>query len=75
MAEQSERKLLPVVIVWLVIISIGVGVYKFVIAPKEKEEIIDQTGTPSQYKHKVRVGIDSFAGTSLYPVRRATSLR
>lgn len=83
----NRQKLLVAAVVWLVIISvIAIGV-KWYILPKrqsakelakqeEAEKLLRSTGSDSQYKYTIQLGIDSFSG--YYALRSpefATELR
>ena len=67
----SKAKVLLASIVWLVILSIGVLIYRFwqtsQVAKKEREEqeIVEATSGTSTYQHTIKLGLDAFSGYAL----------
>ena len=72
MSKSGSPKLLVVAMVWLVIVGVGVGIYKFIYAPKQEQRTIDNTSAPSKGKHRViPLALDAFSG---YAVLRSQEL-
>lgn len=75
----SKGKLLAVVMVWLVLFGAGAVAWKFVIQPNidqakedDKNDWIDQGGSPSRYAHRLELALDSFSG---YAVLRSDAFK
>ncbi len=72
----SKSKLLLASIVWLLILGVGVLLWKFVLQPKkaaerevqqkaEQEQKLRETQGSSRYKMEINLGIDSFSGYAI----------
>ena len=62
MGERTSKNILLIAGVWLVIALILGTAYKFLIHPLFTEQLKDETGSESQYKHKINIAADSFSG-------------
>jgi outer membrane protein OmpA-like peptidoglycan-associated protein len=58
----GKRKLLVVAAVWLVLLGLAAVVYKYVFAPRKKEEVVQQTSSDPRVKHRLALALDSFSG-------------
>jgi ABC-type nitrate/sulfonate/bicarbonate transport system substrate-binding protein len=65
-------KLLGAVVLWLVLLGIGVAVYKFVFAPRKQAVVVEQSGSQQNYETEITVALDSFSG---YCVFRSDAFR
>jgi len=65
MKEEKGKKLLLVVLVYVVLITAAALSWKFIFAPRREKKIIDETGSSSRYKHVVKLALDSFSGYSI----------
>ncbi|MCR9294225.1 MAG: OmpA family protein [bacterium] len=68
----SKAKVLIVSLIWLVLLSIGVGLYRWWYVPSvarqeqsEQEEKLDQSGSDSFYRYRIALGLDAFSGYAL----------
>ncbi|MBU6175415.1 MAG: hypothetical protein KGQ60_16525, partial [Planctomycetes bacterium] len=79
----SKAKIVLVALVWLVLLSLGVGIWKFFLQPqqqaketeKKKEaekQVLDATQGTSRYQHDLACGLDAFSG---YAVLRSPVFR
>lgn len=79
----SKAKIVLVALVWLVLLSLGVGIWKFFLQPqqqaketekrKEQEkQVLDATQGTSRYQHDLACGLDAFSG---YAVLRSPVFR
>jgi flagellar motor protein MotB len=67
-SDTSSSKALSKIIMvvgWLVIIGIAGAVYKFVIEPRMRGRIVDNTSTRGRYDHKIKIAHDSFSGYAI----------
>lgn len=73
----TKAKIVLAAIVWLVILAIGVGVWKLVIEPKQQRTAkeqkqsqekasIEKTQGTSKYTQDITVGLDSFSGYAIF---------
>ncbi len=65
----SKGKLLAVAIVWLIILGVGVGVWRLVFAPvveqsqaERQREEMQRGGSDSLYKQRLTIALDGFSG-------------
>src|SRR5690349_9985863 len=65
-------KLLGAVLLWLVLLGIGVAVYKFVFAPRKQAVVVQQSGSQQKFETEITVALDSFSG---YCVFRSDAFR
>lgn len=75
----SKAKIFLACLIWLVLLTIGVVLYRLVLVPrqtakKEAEQIekIEATSGSSSYKHTVKIGLDGFTG---YAVLRSSQFK
>ncbi len=79
----SKGKIVLVAIVWLILLGIGVSVWRLVIYPrrsqqqaeqaqKQADEKVEKTSGTSRYKHEIQLGLDSFSG---YAILRSEEFR
>lgn len=68
----SNAKIFLVCLVWLFVLLVGVLAYKWFYVPskeRQKEEeqqaVIDATSGTSNYKHRIRLGLDGFSGYAI----------
>ncbi len=73
----SKTKIILAALVWLIVLAIGVGIWKLVIAPvretknteiakQEEEAKLDATSSTSRFSQAVSIGIDSFSGYAIF---------
>ena len=72
MSEARRKTVLAVAIIWVVILAGAAAAFKFLILPGEEEDLLDATGTESQYKQTVTLAADAFSG---YAVLRSEAMR
>lgn len=58
----SKQKILAVAVIWLVVLSIGAYVTKTIWFPAKKQQLLDETGSATQYQHHLVMDADDFAG-------------
>ncbi len=75
----SKAKILLACVVWLIILSIGVVLYRMVYVPsvakqeeQQQEEVLEATSGNSNYSAQLSLGLDAFSG---YAVLRSTQMR
>ena len=75
----SKAKIFLASIVWLVILTIGVVLYRYWIVPErqeqaaqQQEEVLDATSGSSNYKHHLKIGLDGFSG---YAILRSDAMK
>ncbi len=75
----SKAKFALACFVWLVLLTIGVLLYRLWIVPKKDQQrveqyrgLIDETSGQSVYRHHVKIGLDGFSG---YAVLRSSEFR
>lgn len=75
----SKAKLLLACVVWLMILSIGVFLYRLWYVPsvakqeeQHQEEVLDKTSGNSHYQHTLKLGLDGFSG---YAILRSAEMR
>lgn len=68
----SKAKIFLASAVWLVILSIGVFLYRLWYVPtvekqaeQKQEEVLDKTSGNSNYKHRLTIGLDGFSGYAI----------
>ena len=68
----SKGKLFAVCIVWLVVLSVGVLVWKLLFAPvrqaaqdRDRQDKLQGAGSPSRYRHGIDFHLDSFSGYAI----------
>ena len=62
MSERSAKGVLAAGLVWLVVLGGLAVAYKFLVHPYVAGKINQKTGSDSQYRHTVRLALDSFSG-------------
>ncbi len=67
MASGGSGKVIAIAILWLVILGVGAGVYRYLVAPRIEEETIRKTSSTPQLAtsaavETVRLSLDSFSG-------------
>lgn len=62
--SRKARGLIIMVVSWLVIFGIAATVYKFVIEPRMRGELVKDTST-ALYRHEIKVAHDSFSGYAI----------
>ena len=72
----SNAKIFLVCLVWLFVLLLGVLTYKWLYVPaqeqkqaEEENAVVEATSGKSNYKHRVRLGLDGFSG---YAVLRSS---
>jgi len=79
----SKGKVVLVAIVWLILLAVGVSIWRLVIFPirsqqeqqaaqQQADQEIAATSGTSRYKHEVQLGLDSFSG---YAILRSEEFR
>ncbi len=75
----SKAKIFLASVVWLIILSIGVFLYRLWYVPtvakqqeQQQAEILEQTSGNSNYKHRLAIGLDAFSG---YAILRSDALQ
>jgi flagellar motor protein MotB len=68
----SKAKVVLVSLVWLILLSIGVVLYRYWYVPKAEtqaqeaeQQVVDATSGSSQYQSRVKLGIDAFSGYAI----------
>lgn len=68
----SKAKIVLVSFVWLVILAIGVAIFKLWYVPKvdkdhqqAEEQVVSATTGESPYKHHLKIGLDGFSGYAI----------
>ncbi len=68
----SKAKIFLVSMIWLVILSIGVFLYRLWYVPtvaqqqeQQQEQILEATSGNSNYKHRLKLGLDAFSGYAI----------
>ncbi len=54
-SSQQARSKIIMVVSWVMILGIGVVVYKFVIAPRLAGKLVQQTSSQTRYDHDIRI--------------------
>ncbi len=74
----SKAKIFLVSVIWLIILSIGVFLYRLWYVPtvakqqeQQQEQILEATSGNSNYKHRLKLGLDAFSG---YAILRSDAL-
>lgn len=73
----TKAKIVLAALVWLVILAIGVSVWKLVIEPNQQssakqqkqaqdKESLEKTQGTSKYSQDIAVGLDSFSGYAIF---------
>ena len=65
MAKRSGVGVLLAAATWLVLLGLAAVGYRFFLHPTVEKRLHRQTGSSSQYRHDVRVAVDSFSGYCL----------
>lgn len=75
----SKGKVVLVSLVWLILLSIGVVLYRYWFVPQaeqkaqqEQQEVVDATSGSSQYQARIRLGVDAFSG---YAILRSDEMK
>ena len=71
-SSQQARSKIIMVFSWVMILGIGVAVYKFVIAPRLAGKLVQQTSSQTRYDHDIRIAHDSFSG---YAILRSSAVQ
>ncbi len=68
----SKAKIFLASMVWLILLSIGVFIYRLWYVPtvakhqeQQQAELLDATTGSSSYKHRLRIGLDAFSGYAI----------
>ncbi len=64
-AKKSGVGILLAAVTWLVLLGLAAVGYKYFLHPTVEKRLNRQTGSSSQYRHEVRVAVDSFSGYCL----------
>lgn len=72
MQENRRRGVLVAAMIWIALLGLGAAAYKFIVAPRLKGAVVEETGSASQYRHTVRVRADAFSG---YAIFRSTAMK
>ncbi len=72
MSEQRAKGCLVAAIVWIVILAVLGGAYRFLVHPYLKQKLAGETGGTSQYTGEILVAADSFSG---YAVLRSDLMK
>lgn len=74
----TKAKILLASFVWLLILTGGVLLYRYIYVPKvelaekqQRKEVLDATSGSSKYKHQLKLGLDAFSG---YAVLRSDAM-
>jgi len=62
MEEKKSKSVLAAAAIWIFIIAMLAVGYRYLVHPYVAGRIEDQTGSESQYRHKVAIALDSFSG-------------
>lgn len=79
----SKTKIALAALLWLFVLTVGVGIWKLVLQPAQKaeqakeqetkeKEKLDSTQGTSRYQHEIAIGLDAFSG---YAVLRSQEFR
>ncbi len=68
----SKGKFLAVCVVWLLIVAALAASYRLLIHPLRQQQILGDTDSDSQYKHRVNLALDSFSG---YAILRSSQMK
>ncbi len=74
MSEKKQRNILVVGLVWLVLIGVLGAGYKLFLEPYFEGDLINATGSDSQYKQKVELALDAFSGYAVFRSEAMASL-
>jgi outer membrane protein OmpA-like peptidoglycan-associated protein/ABC-type nitrate/sulfonate/bicarbonate transport system substrate-binding protein len=58
--------MLAIAAVWLVLLGVLAAGYKLFVAPNLEGDLIDATGSNSQYDHAVKLALDGFSGYAIF---------
>ena len=72
MSNSGSSRFLVAAVVWLVILGIGVAGYRFFIAPKRQQAVIQESSSDPRFSEQITVSLDSFSG---YAVLRSSEFR
>ncbi len=68
----TKAKIFLASVVWLILLSIGVFVYRLWYVPtvakqreQQQEQVLDATSGNSNYKHRLKLGLDAFSGYAI----------
>jgi len=65
MSDTKGKKVLVVVIIYVLLIIMGGLAWKFIFNPRRQKKLLDETKSPSQYKHTINLALDSFSGYAI----------
>lgn len=66
MNDEGRGKFVVVAIIWLMICAGGVVGWKYFFAPRQKEVVIEQSGSDPRFQTQVSMAIDSFSGYAVF---------
>ena len=66
MNDEGRGKIVVVAIVWLAICAGGVLGWKYFLAPRQKQEVIVQSGSDPRFQHHLTMALDSFSGYAVF---------
>ncbi len=65
MSENRGKRVLLIVFIYVLLITAGGLVWKFVFSPRRQRKLLDETKSPSLYKHNLALALDSFSGYAI----------
>ncbi len=65
MADRNVKGILIAAFIWILIIAVLAVAAKFYVIPYFQRELINKTGSSSQYKHEIRLSADTFSGYAI----------
>src|SRR5438128_345184 len=65
-SDDSRGKLVVVALVWLLICAGGVAAYKYLIAPRQKAEVVAHSGSDPRFDYHMTLALDSFSGYAVF---------
>lgn len=65
MSDQKSKGILVAAVLWIVIIGVLAVAAKYLILPYFNKNLMEETGSDSQYKHTLTLSADSFSGYAI----------
>ena len=65
MSETKGKKVLVIVIIYVLLITAGGLAWKFIFNPRRQKKLLEETKSPSLYKHNLNLALDSFSGYAI----------